>query len=242
MLKKFLITLLLLTIPFSIASCQKGPSSSSKDAAIWPKDGAVIPETDQLAPPAKGETIAIMKTSMGDVKIKFFPNEAPKAVENFITHAQNDYYDGLIFHRVINDFMIQGGDPLGTGTGGESIWKTPFPDEFSEKVHNLRGALSMANSGANTNGSQFFIVQAPVKTISADLIKYMEENKVNKKTIDKYKKAGGTPWLDNAHTVFGQVYEGLDVVDKIASVQVDGANNKPVEDVKILDVEITVAP
>lgn len=240
MLKKFLITLLLLTIPFSIASCQKGPSSGNS-SVIWPKEGAVVPVTDQLAPPAKGETIAIMKTSMGDIKIKFFPNEAPKAVENFITHAQNDYYDGLIFHRVIKDFMIQGGDPLGTGTGGESIWKMPFADEFSEKAHNLRGALSMANSGANTNGSQFFIVQAPVKTITPELIKYMEENRVNKKAVAKYKEIGGTPWLDKAHTVFGQVYDGMDVVDKIAAVGVN-ATSKPLEDVKIVDIEITTAP
>lgn len=241
MLKKFLITLLLVTIPFSFAGCQKGSSSSGGGGAIWPKAGAVVPDTDQLAPPKKGETIAIMKTSMGDIKIKFFPKEAPKAVENFITHAQNDYYDGLIFHRVINDFMIQGGDPLGTGTGGESIWKQPFEDEFSDKVHNLRGALSMANSGANTNGSQFFIVQAPTKTITAELVSYMEKNNFKKKTTDKYKEVGGTPWLDNAHTVFGQVYEGMDIVDKIAAVQVNESNSKPLEDVKIVDIEITTA-
>ena len=112
----------------------------------------------QLAKPVSGETVATMKTSMGDIKIRLFPEAAPKTVENFTTHAKNGYYDGLIFHRVINDFMIQGGDPTGTGCGGESIWGSTFEDEFCTDLHNLRGALSMANAGPGTNGSQFFIV------------------------------------------------------------------------------------
>ena len=115
----------------------------------------------QLDPPEKGEEIAVIHTSMGDIKVKFFPDEAPKAVENFKTLAKDGYYDGITFHRVINDFMIQGGDPTGTGTGGESIYGGAFEDEFSPNLYNFRGALSMANSGMNTNGSQFFIVQKP---------------------------------------------------------------------------------
>ena len=115
----------------------------------------------QLRQPAAGDTVATIKTSMGDIKVVLFPDAAPKAVENFTTHAENGYYDGVIFHRVIPDFMIQGGDPLGKGIGGESIWGKPFKDEFSRDYHNLRGALCMANAGPNTNGSQFFIVQAP---------------------------------------------------------------------------------
>ena len=115
----------------------------------------------QLDPPEKGEEIAVIHTSMGDIKVKFFPDEAPKAVENFKTLAKDGYYDGITFHRVINDFMIQGGDPTGTGTGGESIYGGAFEDEFSPDLYNFRGALSMANSGMNTNGSQFFIVQKP---------------------------------------------------------------------------------
>jgi len=111
----------------------------------------------QLAP-ANGPT-AVIKTNMGEITVQLYPEEAPKAVENFITHAKNGYYDGIIFHRVIRDFMIQGGDPTGTGRGGESIWGESFEDEFSGKLHNFRGALSMANAGTNTNGSQFFIVQ-----------------------------------------------------------------------------------
>lgn len=105
-------------------------------------------------------TKATIKTNKGDMKFNLYDDLAPKTVENFVTHAKNGYYDGLIFHRVIKDFMIQGGDPTGTGCGGESIWGTPFQDEFNLDARNYYGALSMANSGPNTNGSQFFIVQA----------------------------------------------------------------------------------
>ena len=108
----------------------------------------------------KGDTIATIRTNFGGIRIHMLPEAAPKAVESFLTHARNGYYNGVIFHRVINDFMIQGGDPRGNGTGGESIWGDSFEDEFDVELHNLRGALSMANAGPNTNGSQFFIVQA----------------------------------------------------------------------------------
>lgn len=114
----------------------------------------------QTNEPSENEEVAIMHTNKGDIYIRFFPEAAPKAVENFKTHAKNGYYNGLTFHRVIKDFMIQGGDPKGDGTGGESIWKTPFEDEFDQKLMNIYGSLAMANSGTNTNGSQFFINQS----------------------------------------------------------------------------------
>ena len=126
----------------------------------------------QTQAPASGEEVAVIKTSKGDIFVRLFPEHAPKAVENFKTHAKNGYYDGLIFHRVINDFMIQGGDPTGSGMGGESIWGKSFEDEFTPELHNLRGALSMANAGPNTNGSQFFIVQA--KQVSDDMLDQLE--------------------------------------------------------------------
>lgn len=176
---------------------------------------------------------------MGDIRIRLFDDKAPKAVENFITHAKAGYYDGLIFHRIINDFMIQGGDPLGNGTGGESIWGEPFEDEFTPELHNLRGALSMANAGPNTNGSQFFIVQA--KKVSDDLLEQMEmasEDVFPTDVIENYKNEGGTPWLDYRHTVFGQVYEGMDVVDNIAAVKVDYFSNKPFNDVIIDSITV----
>lgn len=196
----------------------------------------------QTEAPKSGETIAVMKTSMGDIKIRLFPEHAPKAVENFVTHAKNGYYNGLVFHRVINDFMIQGGDPTASGMGGESIWGESFEDEFTPELHNLRGALSMANAGPNTNGSQFFIVQA--KQVSDDMIDQLEtasEKLFPTDCVRAYENMGGTPWLDYKHTVFGQVYEGMDTVDAIAGVKVDFFQNKPLNDVVLETVEITNA-
>ncbi len=178
----------------------------------------------------EGEILVRMNTTMGSIDIKLFPEQAPKTVENFVTHAKNGYYDGTIFHRVINGFMIQGGDPLGSGFGGESIYGAPFEDEFHEGLYNLRGALSMANAGPNTNGSQFFIVQAKdamgIKPGTPDEI------------VAAYEEHGGTPHLDGAHTVFGQVVEGMDVVDAIAAVPTMIFGDKPHEDVTIQSIEV----
>ncbi len=194
-------------------------------------------ENIQLAAPQKGDTVATLHTSMGDISIKLFPDLTPKTFENFTTHAKNGYYNGIKFHRVIKDFMIQGGDPLGNGTGGESIWGSSFKDEFTPKLHNLRGALSMANCGPNTNGSQFFIVQA--NNVPEGMLEQMEQltEAYPKECAEAYAELGGTPWLDFRHTVFGQVYEGMDVVDQIANVKV-GPQDKPLEDVLILSIDI----
>ncbi len=191
----------------------------------------------QLETAKTGDTVAIMHTTMGDIKIKLFKDKTPKTFENFTTHAKNGYYNGLIFHRVIKDFMIQGGDPTGTGMGGESIWGPKFEDEFTPELHNLRGALSMANAGPNTNGSQFFIVQA--NTVPSNMLDQMEDlpDAFPPECAKAYADMGGTPWLDFRHTVFGQVYEGMDVVDAIANVKV-GANDKPVVAVEIESIEI----
>ena len=193
----------------------------------------------QTALPVKGDTVAVMHTNMGDIKIKLFPESAPKTVENFVTHAKNGYYNGLIFHRVINDFMIQGGDPTGTGMGGESIWGHSFEDEFSPMLHNIRGALCMANAGPNTNGSQFFIVQAT--SCPAQMLAQMKQigadGGFTDDVIADYESLGGTPWLDYRHSVFGFVFEGMDVVDDIARVKV-GPNDKPMYDVTIDALEI----
>jgi peptidyl-prolyl cis-trans isomerase B (cyclophilin B) len=187
--------------------------------------------------PAEGDITAIMKTNKGDIKIILFPEASPKAVENFITHAENGYYDGVVFHRVIDGFMIQGGDPTATGRGGESIWGRPFKDEFHPDYHNIRGALSMANAGPDTNGSQFFIVQA--KDVDPRLISQMKmyPDSYPPETVDDYENLGGTPHLDYKHAVFGWVYDGMDVVDTIASSDTDN-RDKPLEDVVILSVEI----
>lgn len=223
----------------------------------------------QLKAPEAGDQIAIMHTSMGDISIRLFPDEAPKAVENFITHAQNGYYDGLIFHRVIDTFMIQGGDPKGDGTGGESCWGGNFEDEFDAGLGNLRGSLAMANSGVNTNGSQFFINQAGPDdgmSVKAARIYYeehdvaangltfaefyamnvgLEAEKLTEAVLDMYAEVGGNIHLDGplrasgGHTVFGQVFDGMDVVDAIAAVETDANTNKPLTDVTIDSIEIT---
>ena len=192
----------------------------------------------QLSTPAPGDTVAVMHTSMGDIRIRLFGDYAPRAVENFTTHAKNGYYNGLKFHRVIRDFMIQGGDPRGNGTGGESIYGHSFEDEFHPLLHNLRGALSMANAGPGTNGSQFFIVQA--NTVPEGMVPQMEqlgEKYFPADIIEAYNACGGTPWLDYHHTVFGQVFEGMDVVDAIAAVEVGNAD-MPVNDVLIHSIDI----
>lgn len=229
---------------------------------------------------------AIMHTNMGDITIQLYPEVAPKTVENFVTLAKKGYYNGLIFHRVIKDFMIQGGDPTGTGAGGESIYGAKFEDECSQELHNFRGALSMANAGPNTNGSQFFIVQnsqAPTQDIDAlavqvacyellndakRRVQMMQEaledapkiqayiDEVNTKLNDyqsqglpedvkeyatevakKYAEVGGTFHLDFAHTVFGQVIDGMKVVDDIANVRTARAD-RPLHDVTIDSIDI----
>ena len=185
----------------------------------------------------KGDVIATIKTNFGSIRVKMLPEAAPKAVENFLTHARNGYYNGIIFHRVINDFMIQGGDPTGTGMGGESIWGDPFEDEFTPDARNFRGALSMANAGPGTNGSQFFIVQAGPETIDVRMFPMLKRQgkEFSEEAVAKYTEMGGTPWLDGAHTVFGQVIEGMDVVDKIAAVRVD-RSSRPYDEVTIIGI------
>lgn len=194
---------------------------------------------EQLKEPVKGEEIVIFKTNKGVIKFRLFEEAAPKAVENFKGLVKKGYYNGTKFHRVIDNFMIQGGDPTATGMGGESIWGEPFEDEFNLEYRNIRGALSMANAGPNTNGSQFFIVQAgPVdnKTLKK-MRKLGAKEGYSDDIIDTYEALGGAYWLDGAHTVFGQVFEGMEVVDDIASTRVD-FRDKPVFDITIDEAEV----
>ena len=182
-----------------------------------------------------GERKIIIKTTLGDMAFKLFEKDIPKTCKNFITHSKNGYYNGIIFHRVIKDFMIQGGDPTGTGMGGESIYGKSFEDEFSPKYFNFYGALSMANAGPNTNGSQFFIVQA--KKVDPMMLSQLEQAGWPKEAISKYEKDGGTPWLDNRHTVFGQIILGEDILEKIANVQTD-SQDKPKKEVSIKEIVV----
>lgn len=179
---------------------------------------------------------ATIKTNLGDMKLVLFPEQAPKTVANFIALSKDGYYDGVIFHRIIQDFMIQGGDPTGTGMGGESIYGERFEDEFSPELYNIRGALSMANAGPNTNGSQFFIVQNSNLPYSA---KELSRGGWPEPIAEIYANKGGTPHLDRRHTVFGQLLDeqSYQVLDKIAQVET-GAMDRPVEDVVIETIEV----
>ena len=183
----------------------------------------------------EGEIELTIKTNQGDMSFKLFEKAIPKTVENFVTHAKNGYYNGVIFHRIINNFMIQGGDPTGTGMGGESIWGENFEDEFSMDYYHFYGALSMANAGPATNGSQFFIVQnnhLDTRTLNA-----LENGGWPEEAVKKYAEVGGTPHLDQRHTVFGQLLEGSEVLNIIAAVETD-AQDCPLEDVVITEIVV----
>ena len=184
---------------------------------------------------AENEKKAVIRTNMGDITVKLFPEIAPKTVENFVGLAEKGYYNGIVFHRVIPDFMIQGGDPTGSGMGGESLWGDSFEDEFSTQAFNLNGALSMANAGPNTNGSQFFIVTA--SNTPANMVAQLEAAGYPAEIVEEFKNNGGTPWLDQRHTVFGQVIDGMAVANSIQNVK-RGFQDKPVNDVVIETIEL----
>jgi cyclophilin family peptidyl-prolyl cis-trans isomerase len=173
-----------------------------------PKDKQNMNKTQMSKPDmildSKKKYTAVMKTSKGDIKFKLYSNSTPITVNNFVYLAKNKFYDGVVFHRIIKDFMVQGGDPLGNGTGGPGY---SFKDEVSDKKL-VKGSLAMANAGPNTNGSQFFIVTAK-----------------------------DTPWLDGKHTNFGEVIEGLDILEKIEDSQTD-RNDRPLDEVVIKNIEI----
>ena len=234
-MKRLLKTVCLSLCLLLCASC--GSSQAVDGDALLKEKGN--PDMIQFSEMKDGEQIAVIETNYGDIKLRFFPENAPKAVENFLTLAQEGYYDNTIFHRVIADFMIQGGDPTGTGYGGESKWGEPFANEVSLNLFHFYGALSMANSGGtNSNGSQFFIVQA--NSVHPNFISQMKElpDYFPAEAVEAYAQVGGTPHLDYHHTVFGQVYEGMDVVDAIASVATNHSD-KPLEDVTILGIDVT---
>jgi len=219
-----------------------------------PTDGALA---NQLAPPAIGEEFAIIHTNFGEIHLRLFPDIAPMAVQNFTTHANDGFFDNLIFHRIIPNFMLQGGCSLGTGFGGQSIWGRGFGDEVTTNLRHIRGALSMANTGMPfSNSSQFFIVhnhtlnpndihmntarlEAQDMRVSDGegyLYDYLVSDVWPAEWMQHYIDYGGTPHLDYGHTVFGHVFYGMDVVDAIAAVGTEGG--EPLEDVVIYRIEI----
>ncbi len=184
-MKKFGL-LLLLSLMVLFTACNAQPTDSNK--------------TDVKKNDSNGSIIVVLETNQGNIELKMFPKVAPLAVENFTTHVKNGYYNGLIFHRVIKNFMIQGGDPTGTGRGGESIWKKEFINEYGKNVVFDRPfLLAMANHGPNTNGSQFFITTK------------------------------ATPWLNGGYTIFGEVISGQDAVKKIENTKTGKADRPEVE-------------
>ncbi|MDE7303642.1 MAG: peptidylprolyl isomerase [Oscillospiraceae bacterium] len=230
--------------------CEGTPDSGS--TALVDELGNVDANTIQWLPdvdihnfnmPEAGEKIAVITVKdMGEIKIKLFPEDAPKGVENFIGLAEMGYYDELIFHRVIQDFMNQGGDPRGDGTGGKSIWGEAFDGGTSEHLYHFTGAVAYANSGAtSTNGSQFYIVNTPdgyMQSTCEELYAY-DSTSYNwpANVAAKYSEVGGVPFLDGGYTVFGQVFEGMDVVRQIAASETDD-NDKPLTQVIMESVRI----
>lgn len=249
-MKKYMGLLLAGILAVTAAGCGKTEDADTTQE----NDTAQTEEILQAELPAEGDEIAVITTTEGVIKMMFYPDVAPKAVENFKTLAKEGYYDGVIFHRVIEDFMVQTGDPEGTGLGGESCWGEPFEDEISPKLHFYNGAVAMANKGADTNGSQFFIVQS--ETVNQEyldaLVQARDENEdlgisvgdqfytmsewFPDSVLDYYKEHGGAIHLEyafgNPYTIFGQVIEGMDVVNAIAAAETDD-NDKPLEDIVI---------
>ncbi|WP_304507076.1 peptidylprolyl isomerase [Anaerotignum sp.] len=264
-MKKYAAVVFAAALLLFAASCSAKETNATKETNENVSAGTETILQAQM--PKEGDEIAVITTSEGVIKLQFYPEEAPKAVENFKTLAKSGYYNDVIFHRVIDGFMIQGGDPTGTGTGGESCWGEDFEDEISPKLHFYRGALAMANRGPNTNGSQFFIVQN--KEVTQQGIDAIRQARVpqtsdgDKKeevgitigetfytlnqlfpdsVLDYYTEHGGSIQLEyifgSPYTIFGQVFEGMDVVDKIAATEVDTENDKPLNDIVIEKVEI----
>lgn len=284
-MRKTISVLLTLLLVLALAACGNDQEVLSTGEAPQPSKAAkVIGSTDlvdkedltpvetakepgfQLEMPEKGEEIAVVTMESGEMfKLRFFPGEAPKAVYNFKKHALDGYYDGLTFHRIIENFMVQGGDPSGTGYAGESVWGEPFEDEFSPNLLNIDGSVSMANSGPATNGSQFFINCTQGAAIDWD--SYQQGFEVYKQDPDTFKAMYSSKWVDmdlvtedvkklytdnggnvhldgyystdkTGHTVFAQVFEGMGGVESLSKVEVDPQSSKPLKDVVIKKIEI----
>lgn len=192
--------------------------------------------------PEIGEKIAVITVKdYGVIKIKLFPEDAPKGVENFVGLAEMNYYDEIIFHRVIQNFMIQGGDPRGDGTGGKSVWGEAFDGETSENLYHFTGAVAYAHPGNSfTNSSQFYIVNTPDGYLESTCAEYYSYSSGQynwpANVVEKYNEVGGVPFLDGGYTVFGQVFEGMDVVRAIAAVETDQDPNSLTQDKPLTQV------
>lgn len=223
----------------TFSSCGKNEGSSSEHTDSVDTSAAdnaaetAGAEILNFIPPAEGEKIAVITVKdFGEIKIKLFPEAAQKGVENFVGLAEMNYYDELIFHRIIPHFMNQGGDPTGTGYSGSCIWGEKFDGGIPEGLYHFSGAVAYANSGStSTNGSQFYIVNTGEGECTGDISSYPQN------VQDMYLEKGGTPFLDGGYTVFGQVFEGMDVVRAMGQVETD-ENDKPLSQVMMESVRI----
>ncbi len=252
-MKKTILLCLMMSIVFTFAGCSSNKTKSEPYTALndYADSGYA-----QFQMPEKGEEVAVIETNYGIIKARLFPQYAPKASENFSTHAKDGYYNNLTFHRVSKGFVIQGGDPKGNGMGGESIWGKGFGVEIDYNLHHIRGALCMAmSSQPDSIGSQFYIVTADkLDTDWTREVQYYLDNPDEEidKTKDgqpivigdimptpfssSYLTYGGTPMLDLRYTVFGQVFEGMNIVDEIAACQTRGET--PVDTVQIISIKM----
>lgn len=242
MLKKILLTVLCFSLlSCSMTACGKEVELKESSSEISASDNLKKGEYVNFTAPEKGEQIIIMTIKdMGDIKIKLFPDLAPTGVKNFVELAKNGYYDELIFHRVIKNFMIQGGDPKGNGTGGNPAEGITFEmGDASPYLTHVSGAVAYANSGSTaTNGSQFYIVTG--EKYDDNTLSQMEQAYglvYSDSFKEMYKNLGGAPWLDGSYTIFGQVFDGLDIVYQIQNVSTD-ASDKPYDSVVIESVKV----
>lgn len=225
---KRIFTLLIALCLFFTACSGSMPGSEKLD---------VTSDEMQFALPMAGDTVAEFTTDKGVIKAVLFPQAAPKAVASFTHLANNGYYDGITFHRVVENMLVQSGSFDGTATGGKSAWELEFEDEFSDTLHHYNGALSMANHGEDTNGSQFFFVTAPIGRLNEDTLQQMVDAGWRTEVQDAYRQAGGLPSLDWRYTVFGQIYEGLNVAYDISRVKAD-SDGKPADNVILKSVRV----
>ncbi|MDL2327139.1 peptidylprolyl isomerase [Ruminococcaceae bacterium OttesenSCG-928-A11] len=237
---------LFLAAALLFCGCTAGAASTSEPEVVGgsTKRDAVRNSELQFVWPADDAVFATLETSRGDIRLVLYPDIAPLAVENFCTLALLGYYDGTEFHRVMADFVIQGGDATGTGTGGASIWGAVYDTERTDLLHHYSGALCAAsvNGKSGTHNSQFYIVATPQDGISEASLEAMRAAGMRDEVVEAYRQAGGAPYLDHTDTVFGQVVEGMDIVDRIAALAVDEETQRPKNAVVIEKVTIENYP
>ncbi len=238
MKNRLLCAMLCAALGLSLAACSGSGGAGLFGASQRP--GSIDSDELQFQPPQEGDPVATIATSLGDISVVLYPQYAPLAVENFTALAQQGYFDGIVFHRVEKDFIIQSGDATGTGRSGASIWgSASYPNEITGVLRHYAGALATANAsdGSVGNLSQFYIVSSPAGSVDRAAAATLTEAGREGSVVNAYRAAGGAPYLDGLDTVFGQVYSGMEVVDAINAVETDDSG-RPLEDVAILSVTV----